>query len=150
MVRDVMTREPKVTPGDARVIDAARTMKHFDIGLLPVVEEGNLIGVVTDRDLIVRGMADGRDPRETPVRRIMSREPVCCREEQDLTEAGSLMQDHQLRRILVLDDRNKLAGICSMSDLATAPVDARLGGEVLRGVSMPSETPPLPEVLEVE
>ncbi len=116
-VRDVMTVDPVSLPADASVIDAARTMKERDIGDVIVVEDGRICGVVTDRDLVVRALAEERDPVGTRIGEICSRDLATVAPDDDLTAAGDLMRDRAVRRIPVVED-GKPVGIVSLGDLA--------------------------------
>jgi len=123
---------------DTTLVDAALAMKNLDVGPLPVVEEGCLVGVITDRDITVRATAEGWDPRTARVREAMSREVVTCREGDDVRNAARLMQDTQLRRLLVVDGEGNLTGIVSLGDLVLQTGDDRLAGETLERVSEPT------------
>ena len=123
---------------DTTLVDAALAMKNLDVGPLPVVEEGCLVGVITDRDITVRATAEGWDPRTARVREAMSREVVTCREGDDVRNAARLMQDTQLRRLLVVDGEGNLTGIVSLGDLVLQTGDDRLAGETLEKVSEPT------------
>ena len=123
---------------DTTLVDAALAMKNLDVGPLPVVEQGCLVGVITDRDITVRATAEGWDPRTARVREAMSREVVTCREGDDVRNAARLMQDTQLRRLLVVDGEGNLTGIVSLGDLVLQTGDDRLAGETLERVSEPA------------
>jgi CBS domain-containing protein len=129
----------RVTP-DVSLMEAARTMKDLDIGPLPVCEGDRLLGMVTDRDITVRATAEGRDPRETPVSDIMTMDVVCCHEADDIRAAAKLMQEAQLRRLLVVNDTGKLVGIVSLGDIVLQSGDEKLAGKTLEKVSEPAET----------
>lgn len=134
MTPDVVRVAPDVT-----LMEAARAMKDLDIGPLPVCEGDRLLGMVTDRDITVRATAEGRDPRETPVSDIMTMDVVCCHEADDIRSAAKLMQDAQLRRLLVVNDDGKLVGIVSLGDLILQTGDEKLAGRTLEKVSEPAE-----------
>jgi CBS domain-containing protein len=123
---------------DTPLVDAALAMKNLNVGPLPVVDEGRLVGVVTDRDITVRATAEGWDPRSTRVGDVMSRGVVTCREGDDVESAARLMQDARLRRLLVVDGEGNLTGIVSLGDLVLQTGDDRLAGEVLEKVSEPT------------
>jgi len=93
-------------------------MKEFDIGALPVVDGDELVGVVTDRDLVIRGVEQGADPVSAPVSDAMTRHIVACHEEASIDEAVSLMAQERVRRLVVVNGGRELAGIISLSDLA--------------------------------
>jgi CBS domain-containing protein len=136
-VFEAMTPEVVSVQSDTRIVDAALVMKNLDVGPLPVVDSGRLVGVVTDRDITVRATAEGLDPHTTEVSEVMTREVVACHESDDVRRAARLMQDAQLRRLLVVDDAGNLAGIVSIGDLAVRTGDDRLSGETLEKVSEP-------------
>lgn len=124
----VMTPNVEVVHPDATIVEAAQWMRELDIGLLPVSDGEHLLGVLTDRDITVRGTAAGLDPRTTRVDAIMTPEVVYGYVDQEVAEAAQKMQDAQVRRLLVLDHDHRLAGIVSLDDLA-----ARAGAETLTG-----------------
>ena len=129
----------RVTP-DVTLMEAARTMKDLDIGPLPVCEGDRLLGMVTDRDITIRATAEGRDPRATPVSAVMTMDVVCCHESDDIRAAAKMMQDAQLRRLLVVNDEGRLVGIVSLGDLVLQTGDEKLAGHTLEKVSEPAET----------
>ena len=118
LVREIMTKnvtciEPKTT-----LAEAAKIMQKRDIGALPVAEKDGLIGIVTDRDICCRAIAQGLDPATTPVEKIMSRKPSTCFDDQDLPAAAKLMEQKQIRRLPVLDHTKHLVGIMTVGDLS--------------------------------
>lgn len=137
-VFEAMTPEVVSVLPDTTIVDAALVMKNLDIGPLPVVDAGRLVGVVTDRDITVRATAEGLDPLTTHVSDVMTREVVACREDDDVRHAAQLMQDVQLRRLLVVDDSGNLTGIVSIGDLALQTGDDKLSGHTLEKVSEPA------------
>lgn len=138
-VSDVMTRAVDVIHPDATLDEAAERMKRLDIGPLPVCEGDKLLGIITDRDITVRATAESRDPATTRVSEIMTPEVVFTYDDEDLKEATKLMQEHQLRRLVVLNREKKLVGIVSLGDLAVETKDDKLKGEVLEQISKPAE-----------
>jgi CBS domain-containing protein len=112
MVSDVVTVEPGTS-----VVDAARRMIQEKKGPLPVVEGDRVVGMVTDRDVIARVVAEGRDPNSYTVDDIATRELVTARPDQDIDEARQLMADHQLDRVLVTEEGDRLVGIISEGDI---------------------------------
>lgn len=139
LLKDIMTRDVQVIPPDAPVKVAAEKMKALDVGPLPVCDGDRLVGILTDRDIAVRAVAEGRDPKRTKVRDIMTPEVVYAFEDQDVEEAARLMRDRQLRRLVVLNREKRLTGIVSLGDLAVETRDKTLAGDVLEKVSEPSE-----------
>ena len=134
-VTEVMSRTVITVLPDATVEQAARKMRARNIGILPVFEDAQLVGIVTDRDIVVRAVADGRNSHLTVVRDVMTPATICCYEEQTITEVAKLMTDHRLRRLAVLDGRNTLVGIVSLSDLAAKLSNERVSGHVLQKVA---------------
>jgi CBS domain-containing protein len=139
LIKDVMTRGVEVVRPDETLQQAARKMKSIDVGPLPVCDGERLVGMITDRDIIVRATAEGRDPKTTPVKEAMTPGVVYVFEDQDIEEAALLMKQRQIRRLVVLDNNKRLVGILSLGDLAEDSGDDQLSGEVLEGVSEPSE-----------
>ena len=138
-VKDVMTKSPEVVAPEASLIDAAQTMRSLDVGVVPVCESDRLVGVVTDRDIVVRAAAEGKDPTKCLVADAMSAGVSYCFEDDDLVHATRIMEDKQVRRLPVLNQKKRLVGIVSLGDLAVSG-DANLAGEVLKTVSQ-STTP---------
>ena len=116
-VREVMTAEVVSIPPELTLQDAASIMKTLDVGSLPVSDGERLIGVISDRDITVRAIAEGRDPRTTDVGDVMTAEVVCCQENDEVQRAAGLMQREQLQRLLVVDAGGRLVGIVSLGDL---------------------------------
>lgn len=137
-VKDVMTRTVAcVRPKDSIAV-AAEMMRDLDIGVLPVWGDDDcLLGMVTDRDITVRATAAAGDPQVTWVRDIMTPTVVHCSVEQEVADAAQLMQEHQIRRLIVLDHDRRLAGILSLGDVALDTGDRRLTGETLEAISTP-------------
>jgi CBS domain-containing protein len=135
-VRDVMTRAVETVSSEASLMRAAQKMDRLNIGFLPVVENHKVVGVITDRDLAVRGLGEGRSPRFTIVKEIMTPEVLWCHQDEVLTEAAKLMENDHVRRLVVLDDQKKLAGLLSLDDLAAHMSSDRLLGTVLRNVTL--------------
>jgi len=117
-IQDVMTRDVALTSPDVTLRDAAKAMSEGDFGLLPIGENDRLVGTVTDRDITVRGVAQGKDPNATRVREVMSEGIVYCFADQSAEEAADLMAERQVRRLPVLDRDKRLVGIVALADLA--------------------------------
>src|SRR5919197_2730009 len=116
-LKDVMTRDVEVVRPDATLQEAAGRMKALDVGVIPVCDGEHLMGMLTDRDITVRATAAGRDPRTTHVRDVMTPDVVYCFEDQDVTEAQRLMQERQIRRLLVLNPDKRAGGVGPPGDL---------------------------------
>ena len=139
-IREIMTGGVAVIHPDSTLDEAAAEMKRLDIGLLPVCDGNQLVGIVTDRDITVRSVAQSEDPTSHQVRDIMTPDAVSCFEDQDVAEAARLMQEKQIRRVLVLNRDERLVGVVSLGDLAAVTGNEQLAGETLERVSDP--TPP--------
>jgi CBS domain-containing protein len=137
-VKEVMTPGVEVVHPDSTLQEAAAKMKARDVGPLPVCDNGRLVGMLTDRDVTVRATAEGEDPTVVRVRDVMTKEVLSCFEDQLVGEAARLMQERQVRRLVVLDRDQRLVGIVSLGDLAVATRDEQLAGETLEQVSEPT------------
>jgi CBS domain-containing protein len=138
-VSDVMTRNVRtVAPGDT-IQRAAQCMDELNVGVVPVCEGEELVGIVTDRDIAVRGVAAGKAGDRTPVSEVMSQNVRSCFEDQDVDEVMDEMRDVQIRRIPVVSRDHKLVGIVSLGDVAERGTDDRRLAETLKDISTPSE-----------
>jgi CBS domain-containing protein len=117
-VSDVMTSNPKTVDASSSVVEAAKLMRDEDTGIIPIVDGDRLAGTITDRDLALRVVAEGRDPQTTTVAEVASRDLVTVDPQQDLDEALRLMARHQVRRLPVVEEDGKLVGILSQADVA--------------------------------
>jgi CBS domain-containing protein len=134
-----MTRNPECISPDDTLQEAARKMRDLDIGPLPVcVANESRSGMITERDIIIRAVAEGKAPRTTPVREAMTEEIIACFEDQDVQVAARTMQKRQVRRLVVLNRDKGLVDIVSLGDLATETGDRQEAGAVLQDVSEPS------------
>ena len=133
-IRDVMTKDPTAIDADKPVVYAARMMRDENVGLAPIVEGQKLIGTLTDRDIAIRVVAEGRDPEVTLVREVATTHFVTIDSDQDLEEALELMATNQVRRLPVLDQDGKLAGIVAQADIARHASDEQTG-EVVEQIS---------------
>ena len=134
-VSEVMTRDVQTVRPDQRVQDAASFMLSADAGSIPVIDGDRLIGMITDRDIAVRGIAKGYGP-DTPVRELMTDDVICARADDDVEDIASKMSEAQVRRLPVIDDEERLCGIVSLGDLSRE-TDNETAGEALEGVSEP-------------
>lgn len=137
-VENVMTANPRSVDPETDVGEAARILRDENVGSLPVVRDGRVTGIVTDRDLAIRVLAEGRDPGSTRVADVVSGEPVTVRADQDLDEALRLMAHHQLRRLIVVEDSDRLVGILAQADVALTGDEER-AGEVVEEISRPTD-----------
>lgn len=137
---EVMTREPACCePGDT-IQRAAQVMKTEDVGSLPVVESQanrTLVGIVTDRDVVVKVVADGRPPQNASVRDAMTQNPVTVRDDDDVNRALSAMADRKVRRIPVVDAEGRLCGIIAQADIATRLHHDKTTGDLVEAISEP-------------
>ena len=134
-VSEVMTREVETVRPDQPVQDAAGFMLSADAGSIPVTEGDRLIGMITDRDIAVRGIAKGYGP-DTPVRELMTDDLIVLRVDDDIEEAATTMSQAQVRRLPVIDHDERLCGIVSLGDLSRE-ADTDCASEALEGVSQP-------------
>jgi CBS domain-containing protein len=138
-LRDIMTSDPLVLSPGTVLRDAAQKMRDLDSGVMPVGEHDRLVGMLTDRDITVRATAEGKDPNSTPVRDVMTSDVIYCFDDEDLEAAARKMEQHQIRRLIVLNHDKRLVGIASLGDLAVYAPSDRLSGEVTEAVSEPAE-----------
>lgn len=134
-VREIMTKTAQTILPDATVEQASQKMRDYNIGLLPVVEEGKVLGVVTDRDIVVHAIAEARNPHLTTIREVMTEKPFSCYEDQSVTEASRIMEKHHVRRLIVLNRRHKLAGVLTLTDMALKIANEKLSGHLLHKVA---------------
>jgi CBS domain-containing protein len=132
-VRDVMTPNPETIEAGKSVEDAAKAMRDTHAGLIPVVDDGNLLGTVTDRDIALRVVAEGKNPHSTTAGEIASQGVITVEPDQDLEEALQLMARHQVRRLPVVEN-GRLVGIVAQADVARMG-DEREVGEVVAEIS---------------
>jgi len=134
-ISEVMTRDVQTIRPDQSAQDAARFMLKSDAGSIPVTDGDRLIGMITDRDIAVRGVAKGYGP-ETPVRELMTDDIVCARSDDDVEDVASKMSAAQVRRLPVIDEQQRLCGIVSLGDLSRE-TDDETAAEALEGISQP-------------
>jgi CBS domain-containing protein len=133
-VRDVMTKTVERVPPDSSLCDVATKMQEIDVGAIPVFEGDRLVGMVTDRDIVVRAVAAGKDPAETTAKEVMSEGVIYCFEDQDVGEAAGVMENEKVRRLIVLNRDHRLVGIVSLGDFA-AHGDRKIAGRTLETVA---------------
>ena len=134
-VSEVMTREVQTVSPDQPAQDAASFMLQANAGAIPVIDGERLIGMITDRDIAVRGVAKGHGP-DTPVRELMSNDIVCAQEDDNVEDVATKMSEAQVRRLPVIDQDQRLCGIVSLGDLARE-TNSESAHEALEGVSQP-------------
>ena len=139
-VREAMTRGAECVRPDTPLQEAARKMRDLDVGPMPVCGDNDrLVGMLTDRDIAVRAVAEGKDPTRTPVRDVMTEGISYCFEDDDVNDAARQMSEKQIRRLVVLNEDKRLVGIVSLGDLATQTGDRNTAGKTLERVSEPGE-----------
>ena len=134
-VSEVMTRDVQTIQPDQTAQQAASFMLNSDAGSIPVTEGERLIGMITDRDIAVRCVAQGHGP-DTPVRELMTNDVICAREDENIDDVASKMSEAQVRRLPVIDSQDRLCGIVSLGDLARETSDES-AHQALEGVSQP-------------
>ena len=133
-VKDAMHAGVTWTGPEAKISELARQMRDEGIGSIPVGENDRLIGMVTDRDIAIKGFADGKDPTKLTARDVMHGPILYCRSEEDVDDAARLMEQHQVRRLPVIDENKRMVGMLSLGDIASAS-SASLTGEVTQSVA---------------
>ena len=134
-LKEFVNSRVETVQSDDTLQRAAEKMRELDVGSLPVCEGGQLVGMITDRDITIRAVAKGSDPAAATVREVMTPEVLWCFEDEEVEEAARIMQENQVRRILVLNEAKDLVGITSLGELATVTGDRLLAGETLESVS---------------
>ncbi len=137
-IKDIMTPNVECVRLDDTLQEAAFKMKVVGIGPLPVCDRDHIVGMLTVRDITVRAVALGRDPRSTVVRDVMTPTVILCYEDDDPETAERIMQEWQVRRVLVVNRDDRLVGILSLGDLAADSGNPQRVGEVLQDVSEPA------------
>jgi CBS domain-containing protein len=136
-VRDAMTEDPRSIGASASVVEAARLMREEHIGSLPITDDDQLVGMITDRDITTRVVAEAADPKMTSVEDVYSRDIISVEPNKDLGEALQLMARHQVRRLPVVEN-GRLVGIVAQADIARRE-NQKKTGELVEAISEPSE-----------
>jgi CBS domain-containing protein len=139
-VRDVMTDRPRSVTPETTVDQVAKLMESEDVGVIPIVDGDRLIGVVTDRDIVVRAVARQKDPRGMPARDVASQDLVTVDPETSLSDALQLMASYQVRRLPVVEDGERLIGVVSQADVALEAKE-KTTGELVENISRPPDGP---------
>lgn len=134
-VKDIMSKKPEFLPPTATLTEAARKMVQLDCGFLPIGENDRLIGALTDRDIIIRALANGKDPNKTTIKEVMSDGIQFCLDTDDLNKVAKQMEELQIRRLVVLNKDKRMVGIVALGDLATKSKNPMLCGEIADAVS---------------
>lgn len=135
--KDIMTKKVASVLPSTSIIEAAQIMQKHNIGSIPVVDNNNIVGIITDRDIVVRNIAHGNDPKSTPVSDVMTTNVLTVDQDSNIKEVAAKMAANQIRRIPVVDN-NKLVGILAIGDIATDRRFNMEASEVLAEISMPS------------
>ncbi|HEX9324175.1 MAG TPA: CBS domain-containing protein [Xanthobacteraceae bacterium] len=138
-IQEIMTRSVDIVDPNTTIRDAARKMRADNVGALPVGENDRLVGMVTDRDIVVRAVAEDRAGGNTAVREVMSERVYYCFEDDDVEQAAKVMSEHQVRRLPVLNRNKRLTGVVALADLGRAAGGA--ASKALKGVSEATENP---------
>jgi CBS domain-containing protein len=133
-IREIMSSNPRTIQPSTPIFEAARIMRDDDIGSLPITDGDQLVGTITDRDITIRATAEGRDPQNTTVQEIASRDLVTIDPQQGLDEALRLMAQHQVRRLPVVEEDGRLVGVVAQADVARHG-DDRQTGQVVEQIS---------------
>jgi CBS domain-containing protein len=138
--REIMTKDPRTVTPDTGLQEAARLMQSEDVGIIPVVEAGgrNLLGVVTDRDIALRVVAEGKDATSTKVSEVMSKGVRTCKQDDSVDDVMEIMGQEQVRRIPIVDDRGALVGIVAQADVVREARDDRKAERTVEQISEPS------------
>ena len=137
-LKEIMTKEVETVHPENTLREAAQKMRVRDIGFLPVCEGDQFVGVLTDRDIVLRTTAEGMDPNTIIGRDLMTAPVVYCFEDQDVQEAARLMEEHQVRRVVVLSrEEDRIAGVVSLGDMAKSAAK-ETSADVLQSVSEPT------------
>lgn len=137
-LRDIMTADVERVHENVSLQEAAQKMRDLNVGLLPIYDGDRLVGMLSDRDITVRATAKGWSPAQTSVREAMTKNVVYCFDDQPAEEAATVMADHQIRRLIVLNHDKRLVGMVSLGDLATQAASQAAAGQTLTGVSQPT------------
>ncbi|HTM09856.1 MAG TPA: CBS domain-containing protein [Verrucomicrobiae bacterium] len=135
-IQNIMTHKVEVIHPDTPLQQAAATMKRLDVGMLPVCDGEQLIGMLTDRDITVRATAEGLDPTKTPAEQVMTKEVCYCFDTQEVEQAVKLMEQKQIRRLPIVDHAKKLVGVMSLGDVAVRNKNKKLAAEAIEQVSI--------------
>lgn len=135
LAKEIMSKNPEILAPSATLKEVAAQMSSHNFGFIPIGENDRLIGTITDRDIVVRAVTQGKDPNKTTVRDIMSKGIQYCFETDDIEKVVKQMKDLQIRRLIVLNKDKRITGIISLGDIATKLNDERLCGELTSAVS---------------
>jgi len=133
-VAEIMNERFAVISDQASVRDAAEMMRKFDIGVLPITKSGELVGILTDRDIVVRGVAAGRDPNQVRVKEFMTPKVITCHDSDSIEKAAEVMSANGVRRLVVLNLEQEITGVLSVDDLAHGLVGEHEVAKLMRSL----------------
>ena len=134
-VNEIMSRNVECIEPATSIKDAAEKMRALDVGFLPVCEGDKAVGALTDRDITIRHVADGQNPYRVKARDIMTPNVLSCFEDQDVEELARYMQEHEVRRVIVVDRADRIVGVVSLGDLSKVKGEESLAGETLKDIA---------------
>jgi len=134
-VSEIMSRNVECIEPDTSIKDAAEKMRSLDVGFLPVCEEGQPVGVLTDRDITIRHVADGQNPYRVKAHEIMTPNLLSCYEDEDVETAARYMQEYEVRRMVIIDRDGHLVGVVSLGDVSKVTGEEFLVGETLKDIA---------------
>jgi CBS domain-containing protein len=134
-VNEIMSRNVECIEPATSIKDAAEKMRALDVGFLPVCEGEKAVGILTDRDITIRHVADGQNPYRVKARDIMTPNVFSCFEDQDVEELARYMQEHEVRRVIVVDRADRIVGVVSLGDLSKVKGEESLAGETLKDIA---------------
>jgi CBS domain-containing protein len=137
--KEIMSPNVETISPETPVRDAAQKMKGYDVGFLPVVEGNKLAGTLTDRDIAIRVVADGKDPAYCKTREVMTHDAVWCYDDQEADEVANTMAEKEIRRVMIVNRKQELVGVISIGDLAKVGGEQRKTGETIKTIA---EAPP--------
>src|SRR5215475_10385468 len=130
-IQKLMSQNVQYIEPTTPIAKAAEKMRELDIGFLPICDNDRLVGTITDRDITIRSVAQGRDPRLAPVQEIMTSSVFYCYDDDDVEHVAKQMQEKEVRRMLILNRQKRLVGVVSLGDIAKASIEKDLAGETL-------------------
>jgi CBS domain-containing protein len=134
-IHEIMTQTVESAHPSLPILKAAEKMRDLDIGFLPICENDKLVGTVTDRDITIKSVAQGRDPRVAPVSEIMRPEVFFCCEDDDVYDVAQQMQEKEVRRMVILSRDRRLVGVVSLGDIAAMLMEKEVAGETLSQIA---------------
>ena len=137
-VQEIMTKEFEIVSSNDNILQAAKRMKALNVGILPEQDGNKITGIITDRNIVVRALAENKEPTNVKIKEIMSSKIASCSIDDSIEEAASIMKEKQVRRLVVLDNENTPVGILSLDDIASKSKLDLLAGETLDAISQPS------------